>query len=147
MHDAKSSDSIQIQICQNQNCCKTPTLPGTYAKESTEMFSGSKLGECENKTINLNEPINVILNSISTNAWKGKLATITTAPSTPPVGNMTSTQKFSYKCIITTWLDVNETESFETTCYNTGNSNYQLFLCCTKKHGDNYTVINFKILW
>ena len=96
-----------MQICQNYFCCQTPTLCGIYATGTTKIFSGSQLGECENAAINMNEPINVTFFTISTNGWKGTVATIH------------NNENIFYPCPITSWLDLGNTlwpDNFETTC-------------------------------
>ena len=100
-----------MQICQNYFCCQTLTFPGTYAIGTTETFSGSQLGECENAAININETIHVTFNTISTNGWKGTVATIHTN---------SKHEDISYLCLITSWLDSGSgavaPDNFETTC-------------------------------
>ena len=108
---ADSSDAIQIQICQSHFCCQTLTFPGIYAIGTTEIFSGSQLGECWTVAINTNESINVTLNTISIDGWKGTIATIHT---------VSNHQNVYYQCSITSWLDsgsgANGPDNFETTC-------------------------------
>ena len=100
-----------MQICQNYFCCQTPTLSGIYAIGTTKIFSGSQLGECENAAINTNEPIHVTLNTISTDGWKGTVATIHT---------VSNHENIYYLCSITSWLDSGSgavgPDNFETTC-------------------------------
>ena len=109
MQDANSGDSIQVQICQNQQCCKTPTLPGKYERGSTSKFTGFDLGICYNMPINVEEDIKVTINTISTDGWKGAFVTIH------------STFDRASKCYISKWLDLPESESYESTCHQEGN--------------------------
>ena len=100
-----------MQICQNYFCCQTPTLCGIYATGTTKIFSGSQLGECENAAINTNETIDVTFKTISTDGWKGTVATIHTN---------SNHENISYLCSITSWLDSGSgavaPDNFETTC-------------------------------
>ena len=107
---ADSSESIQIQICQNRDCCQTKTLPGHYARGSTISFSGSTLGECENKKIDANnEAIEITPKTLTSDGWRGTLTTI-----------HTTNQENPYECIITRWIDKGffavGPEKYETTC-------------------------------
>ena len=106
MQDANSGDSIQVQICQNQQCCKTPTLPGNYERGSTKKFTGFELGKCYNMAINVEEEIQVTINIVSTDGWRGIFATIH------------SSFDRTSKCPISEWVDqVPGKESYETTCH------------------------------
>ena len=75
--DAGSENSLKVKICQKQKCCETPIFPGKYEKGSVSTFSGTDLGDCENESVDMLEPMEatVILPS-STDGYRGNSITI-----------------------------------------------------------------------
>ena len=100
---------IQIKICQDQSCCTTSSQLGQLNLGTTlKILSKSHLADCATQKLNINSnaPINVTLNHLTTNGWKGKTITI-------------HTPKAYYICLITKWLDSDDSSvepTFTTMC-------------------------------
>ena len=114
---ADSSNNLNIQICQDQKCCTTGTLTGSFDKGSTKKFSYWEIGECRSFELNSKEDIDVTFNQLTKDGWRGELLSIATITKNTIAGKDAIVK---YECPITTWLDVDPTEgyssSFKTSC-------------------------------
>ena len=68
-----SKNSIKVQICQNNVCCKTSILPGKYEKGTRMEYSGSDLNNCENWPISNNKEIKAIVYHTNEDGWSGDI--------------------------------------------------------------------------
>ena len=100
---------LKVTICQGLSCCTTSSQLGQFDTGSISILSGSQLGDCVTKELDINSsaPIDVTINHVhATDGWKGKIMTI-------------HTSKAFYQCLITKWLDSDDSvvePTFTTQC-------------------------------